>query len=624
MKRIYSTIPLLLVTITAAFAQTEVTTETSKTPEIVYSLSPRTYEIGDITIDGADEYDHNTLMGISGLIVGQTISFPKADGEITTAIRNFWNQRTFSEVSITADSIVGSKIYLHIQLAPHPKLSTITYTGIKKSEREDLEEKYPLQEGNVISVDVINRIKHVITKHFEEKGFKNVTAEVIQRDDPKRPGYVTLEVDVNKNEKIKVHRIYITGADQDKVKSLKKAMKKTREGGKMRNWFSSKKFIAERYKEDKASLIKRYNSWGYRDAYIESDSVVPFDERHVDIYIDVSQGDKYYIRDITWVGNSVYSTDALSKSLALNRGDIYNQEHLEKRLDTSGDDNSIGNEYYTNGYVFSHIEPVETQVVGDSIDLEIRIREGKQATLNRVSIQGNEYVYEDVIRRELRTKPGDLFSKDAIIRSLTDIGQMGHFDPEKLEPDIQPNESDGTVDITYKLEYKSSDQLEFSLGYGSTGVTGRIAVKFGNFAIQDLFKKSNRRNLLPQGEGQTLELAAQTNGTYYQQYSISFTDPWFGRKRPNQFSVSLFYSKQTDVNSNYYNSAYYNNYYSRLYGYGTSSSYYDYSDYYDPDKYVQIIGGSIGWGKRLRWPDDWFTLSAALTFNRNILKPGQY
>lgn len=619
MKHVFQSI-LFCLALTAANAQNQANTTK---PDIEYSINTRNYILGGVTIDGVNDYDYDQLLRISGLVIGQTITFPKAEGEVTTALRNLWDQRVFSDVSITADSIVGRNIYLHIQLAPHPKLSSVTYSGIKKSEREDLEEIFPLKEGSVISVDVINRIKFVINKHFGEKGFKNVTTEVIQRNDPKDKNKVTLEIDIDKHEKVKVHRIYITGADQDKINKLKASMKKTRESGKLRNILKSKKFIEEKYKEDKALFIKRYNSWGYRDAYIVKDSIVPYDDKHIDIYLNVSQGEKYYVRNISWIGNSIYSTDALSNSLALNKGDVYNQEQLEKRLHE--DANSIGNEYYNNGYVFSSIEPVETQVVGDSIDLEIRIREGKQATLNKVAILGNEYVFEDVIRRELRTKPGDLFSKDAIMRSLTDLGQMGHFDPEKLEPDIKPNESDGTVDITYKLSPKSSDQVEFSMGYGTTGITGRIAVKFTNFAIQELFKKhATSRKLLPQGEGQTVELAAQTNGTYYQQYSLSFLDPWFGRKRPNQFSASLFYSKQTDVNSNYYNSAYYNNYYNSIYGYGTSSGNYNYADFYDPDKYVQILGGTVGWGKRLRWPDDFFTFSVMATFQRYILKQWQY
>lgn len=592
-------------------------------PTMPYTTNPSTYILGGVTIDGAPDYDSNVLMGISGLTIGQKITFPKAEGEITKAIHNFWDQKLFSDVSITCDSIVGEKIYLHIQLAEHPKLTAVNYTGIKKSDREDVEEKVGLKPGSQISTNVIDRVKLLIRNHFVEKGFKNAQVDVIQRDDPKNKNQVILDININKNEKIKVHRIYITGADKNKVSKLKSAMKKTHEGGSLKNLLRSKKFIEDKYKDDKAALVTRYNSWGYRDAYIVSDSVVPYDEKHVDVYINVDQGEKYYVRNINWVGNTIYSSAAMNNVLQMRKGDVYNQELLDKRLHS--DEDAIANQYYNHGYVFNRITPVETQVVGDSVDLEIRVREGKQATFNKVGILGNERVFEDVIRRELRTKPGDLFNRDAILRSIRDLSSMGHFDPEKMEPNITQDEANGTVDITYKVATKSTDQLELSLGYGPTGVTGRVAVKFNNFAIQNLFKKEGKRRLLlPQGEGQSVEVAAQTNGTYYQQYSLSFTDPWFGRKRPNQFSVSVFYSKQTDVNSNYYNSAYYNNYYSRLYGYGTSSGYNNYADFYDPDKYVQILGGSIGWGKRLRWPDDYFTFSAMLTYQRYILKQWQY
>ncbi|MBO4729994.1 MAG: BamA/TamA family outer membrane protein [Bacteroidaceae bacterium] len=602
---------------------------TKAKPTLAYSTDPTVYTLGGVSIDGInDEQEVNRLIGMAGLIVGQEITFPKADNEITKAVRNLWSQRLFSDVTITADSIVGNTIYLHIQLAAHPQLTEVNYSGIKKTEREDLEEKLKLRPGNQISVDVIDRVKYIIQTFFEDKGFKNVDIEVLQRDDPKSPNHVLLDININKNEKVKVHRIYFTGADEALQKSLKRAMKKTREVGKLRNFFSSKKFIEEKYTADKAAVVSKYNSWGYRDAFIVADSVVPFDEKHVDVYLTIDQGGKYYVRNINWVGNTVYSTDALAKTLQLKNGDIYNQELLTKRLGTDmskADDDAIANQYYNHGYVFNRIIPVETNVVGDSVDLEIRIREGKQATLNKINIIGNEHVFEDVVRRELRTKPGDLFNKEALMRSLRDLASMGHFDPEQLTPDLKQDEADGTVDITYKLSSKSTDKLEFSMGYGAMGVTGRIAVQFNNFAIQNLFKKGNARNFfLPQGEGQSVEIAAQTNGRYYQQYSLSFMDPWFGKKRPNQLSVSLFYSKQTDVNSNYYNSAYYNNYYSRLYGYGSSSNYYNYADYYDPDKYVQILGGSIGWGKRLRWPDDYFNFSAMLTFQRYNLKQWQY
>ena len=574
MKRLLSYIILLSTAVLTALAQ-----DGSKRlfPVINYSADPTIYVLGGVTIDGVrDEQDVSTIISMAGLVVGQEITFPKADNEITRAIQSLWEQRLFSDVSIAADSIVGNKIYLHLQLATHPLLTEVTFNGVKKTEREDLEERVRLKQGSQISVDVIDRVKYIIKSYFEEKGFNNVDIEVLQRDDPAHANQVLLDININKNEKVKVHRIYFTGVDKSMEGSLKKAMKKTREVGKLRNIFSSKKFIAEKYDADKVAVIDKYNSWGYRDAYIVKDSVVPFDEKHVDVYLTIDQGGKYYVRNISWVGNTVYSSDALSNSLQLRRGDVYNQELLKKRLGfdmSKADDDAIANEYYNHGYVFNRIIPVETNVVGDSVDLEIRIREGKQATLNKVNIMGNDHVFEDVIRRELRTKPGDLYNKEALMRSLRDLATMGHFDAEKLDPSVVPDESNGTVDITYNLTSKSTDQLEFSMGYGPTGVTGRVAVKFNNFAIQNLFKREGARNFfLPQGEGQSVELAAQTNGRYYQQYSLSFMDPWFGRKRPNQLSVSLFYSKQTDVNSNYYNSAYYNNYYSRLYGYGSSIS----------------------------------------------------
>ncbi len=592
-------------------------------PTINYSTSSTNYVIGGISITGVTEYDQNILLGLSGLQVGQVISVPRADGAITKAIKNYWSQGLFSDVSILADSIVGEKIYLHIKLAARPRLTKINYHGLKKSEREDLEERMGLKEGNQISTNTIDRAKIVIKNYFDEKGYKNADIQIIQRDDSASKNKVSLDLIVDKNEKIKVHRIHFTGVDKDKIKKLKSTMKKTKETGKLKNFFRSKKFIAEKYAEDKELIIEKFNEWGYRDAYITHDSVKPFDEKHVDVYINVEQGDKYFLRNISWVGNTVYNTDALNHALGMKHGDVYNQKELNKRL--KEDNDAIGNEYYNKGYVFSEVKPVETNVHGDSIDLEIRIIENNQAYLNRINISGNDRIYEEVIRRELKTKPGDLFNRDAIMRSLTDLQSMGNFDPEKMEPKITPNKEDGTVDITYKLTPKSSDQVELSAGWGPTGITGRIALKFTNFAIQNFLKKDGRNsNIMPQGLGQTVEVSAQTNGTYYQQYSLSFLDPWFGRRRPNQFSLSLFYSKQTDVNSNYYNNNYYNNYYNYMYGNSSAYSYYNIANYYDPDKYVKILGGSVGWGKRLRWPDDYFTFSVQLTYQLYMLRSWQY
>ena len=566
-------------------------------PTINYTTSSNNYVIGGITITGVTEYDQNILLGISGLQVGQNVTIPKADGAITKAIKNYWAQGLFSDVSILADSIVGEKIYLHIRLAARPRLTKINYHGIKKSEREDLEERMGLKEGNQISTNTIDRAKIVIRNYFDDKGYKNADIQIIQRDDSVSKNKVVLDLFIDKNEKIKVHEIYFTGVDKDKIKKLKASMKKTKEVGKLKNLFRSKKFIDEKYAGDKDLIVEKYNEWGYRDAYITKDTIVQYDDKHVDVHIDVNQGEKYFLRNISWVGNTVYNTDALNHVLGMKHGDVYNQKQLNKRL--KEDNDAIGNEYYNKGYVFNSIEAKETSVIGDSIDLEIRIIENNQAYLNRINISGNDRIYEEVVRRELRTKPGDLFNKDAIMRSLTDLQAMGNFDPEKMEPKVTPTQEDGTVDITYKLTPKSSDQVELSAGWGPTGITGRIGLKFNNFAIQNFLKRDKKNlNIMPQGLGQTVEVSAQTNGTYYQQYSLSFLDPWFGRRRPNQFSFSIFFSKQTDVNSNYYNNSYYNNYYNYMYGYGSSSNYYyNMANYYDPDKYVKILGGSIGWGK---------------------------
>ena len=351
---------------------------------------------------------------------------------------------------------------------------------------------------------------------------------------------------------------------------------------------------------------------------IVADTVKNVDDKHVDIKIYDEEGQRYYLRNVRWVGNTVYNTRLLDMILNMKKGDVYNQTLLGKRL--TSDDDAIGNKYYNNGYVFCQLDPVEVNIVGDSIDLEIRINEGPQARISHVKITGNERVYENVVRRELRNKPGDLFSKEALERSYREIASMGHFNPENIKYDIQPDRANGTVDLGWGLEPKSNDQIEFSLGYGQTGVIGKIGLKFANFCLANLFKKGGmRRGVMPQGNGETFSISAQTNGSYYQQYAISYMNPWFGGKRPNTFSFNAFYYKQTDVSDKYYNTAYYNNYYNYGSGFG---NYYD--NYYDPDKYIQQFGFSVGWGKRLRWPDDYFQFSMDLSYTRYMMKDWNY
>lgn len=402
----------------------------------------------------------------------------------------------------------------------------------------------------------------------------------------------------------------------------KGAFTKTHEAGKLANILKSKKFTPERWAEDKKNLITKYNEYGFRDAMITKDSVWNVDPKHVDIYVKVDEGKKYYIRNIKWVGNTVYSTDYLSRLLDMKKGDVYNQTYLNKRL--SQDEDAVGNAYWNNGYLFYNLQPTEVNIVGDSIDLEMRITEGQQAHINRVKINGNDRLYENVVRRELRTKPGDLFSKEALQRSARELASMGHFDPEAINPVPEPNYEDGTVDINYNLKQKSNDQVELSLGWGQTGVIGRVGLKLNNFSMANLFRKNrDHRGIMPIGDGETLSLGAQTNGTYYQSYNAQYSTNWLGGKRPIQFSVGMSYSKQTDVSSNYYNSGYMNNYNNYRYGYG-NYNYNSYENYYDPDKYVKLLSVYAGWGKRLNWPDDYFTLSLQLQYQRYMLRNWRY
>ena len=598
-----------------------ISTDTVSKPSVLYS-APRQYEIADITVSGIDSYEDYVLIGLSGLSVGQVITIP--GDEVTNAVKRYWKHGLFSNVSITVEKVVGNQAYLNISLTQRPRLSKLNFYGVKKSEQEDLEEKLNFRQGNQITPNMIDRAKIVIERYFDEKGFKNAEINIMQRDDIAEKNHLILDIDIDKKEKVKVNKIYITGNSSLSEKQLEKVMKKTNEKGNWREFFRPKKFTDNLYAEDKGLLISKYNELGYRDAHIVADSVVPFDDKTVDVYIHVEEGDQYHIRSINWVGNTVYDSQGLAEILRMKPGDVYNQKMLEERVNV--DDDAISNLYYNNGYVFSRIMPVEVNVGADSVDLEMRVLEGPQATINRVRIAGNDRLYENVVRRELMTKPGDLFSKDALMRSARELQQMGHFNPESISPDVQPDYANGTVDVNWMLESKNNDQVELSVGYGQTGIIGKLALKFTNFSMYNLFHKSdNYRAFIPQGDGQTFSISGQTNGTYYQSYNISFLDPWFGGKRPNSLSVNAFYALQTGVNNNYYNSAYYNNYYNNMYGYGSYNNYYNnYESYYDPDKFLRMYGVSIGWGKRLHWPDDYFTLYGELSYTRYDLNNWEY
>lgn len=598
--------------------------DTVYNPDILFTGLPKTYEIADIQVKGADNYEDYIVIGYTGLKVGDLITIPSA--EITDASKRLWRQGLFSKVQIAVDKVIGNKAYLTLNLRQQPRISEINYHGVKKGEKQDLEEALQLMKGNQITQNIVNRAESIIKKYYSNKGFGNAVVKINLTDDLSHPNEVIVDININKNDKVKVHKIYIDGNNVLSDRQLQRVMKKTNEKGKLLNLFRQKKFVETDYEDDLNRIIQKYNEKGYRDAVILSDSVVPYDEKTVDVYINLDEGKRYFVNDVTWVGNTVYPTENLAALLGIEKGDVYNQTLLKKR--TTDDDDAIAGAYMDNGYLFFDIVPVEKNVRGDSIDLEMRIVEGPQARINNVIINGNDRLYEKVIRRELRVKPGELFSKSDLMRSAREIAQTGHFNPENMDIRPEPNQENGTVDILFNLESKSNDQFEFSMGWGQTGIIGKVAIKFTNFSIKNLFYPNSYKGLVPQGDGQQLTISAQTNARYYQAYSISFLDPWFGGKRPNSLSVSAWYSRQTGVNSSYYNRNYMNNYlysYSGLYntGYGYDNNY-SYENAYDPNKFLQMIGVSVGFGKRLNWPDDYFTFQAELGYSWYYLKNWEY
>ncbi|MBC8617377.1 outer membrane protein assembly factor BamA [Parabacteroides faecis] len=630
MRIIYSiTFSLILFFNVTVFAQNNLTKET--VPDISYN-SPKKYKIADIKVTGIKNYDDFVLIGFSGLSVGDMVTIP--GDEITTAVKRFWKHGLFSDVKILATKIEGDEIWLEIQLKQRPRISEVNYHGIKKGEREDLEAKLGLKKGFQITPNLMDRAKIVIQKFFDGKGFKNVDVDIIQRDDLSKEGEVTVDIHIDKNEKTKIHRIYFEGNEALSTRNLKKAMKKTNEKFSIPNdWktsileaFSTKKFTTEEYEKDKQNIISKYNEHGYRDAVLLADSVVNFNEKKVDIFLKLEEGNKYYLKDIRFVGNMQYASDYLEAILGMKPGEVYNQKKLTERLST--DEDAVSNVYYNNGYIFFSADPVEVDVDNDSISLEVRIQEGPQATINRVIINGNDRLYEDIVRRELRTKPGMLFSREDLMRSVREIAQMGHFDPENMEPKPLPDPENGTVDIQYNLTSKANDQIEFSAGWGQTGVIGKLSLKFTNFSMKNFLNPKTYKGIIPQGEGQTLTLSGQTNGRYYQAYSISFMDPWFGGRRPNTLSVSAYFSKQTDISSNYYNNSMSNYYSGYPYygGYGSSYGGYNnnYELAYDPDKSIMMFGLSAGYGKRLNWPDDYFQFMATLNYQMYVMHDWAY
>ena len=618
----------LLLVGTVLPTQAQTANDTIYSPRVLYSAMPRTYEIAGISVEGAPNYDDYLILGYAGLKVGDRLTIPGDD--ITNAVKRLMRQTLFAQARIELEKTVGDKAWLKIVLRTQPRIADVKYSGAKKGEIKDLQERLQLVKGNQITQNIVNRIEDIVEKYYKDKGFGNATCNVRLREDLSNKNEMFVDIVIDKHAKVKVHKIYINGNQILSDRAIKRAMKKTNENNDLLKLFSQKKFVESDYEDDLNRILDKYNEKGYRDARITADSVVPYNDNRVDVYIDVDEGKQYYIKDIHWVGNTIFPTEMLDDYLGMKPGEVYNQKMLRKRLNE--DDDAVANLYMDRGYLFYQLIPIERDVTGDSVSLEMRMMEGPQARINNVIINGNDRLYEKVIRRELRVRPGALFSKSDLMRSAREIAQTGHFNPETMDIQPQPTEENGTVDIVFNLESKANDQIEFSLGWGQTGIIGKLQLKFTNFSIKNLFYPSTYRGIIPQGEGQTFSISAQTNARYYQSYAISFLDPWFGGKRPNSLSVSAYYSRQTGVNSSFYNRQWAS---SSMWGSGLGyypGYSYNYNDYYqnsyeqslDPNKVLQMIGVNVGFGKRLKWPDDWFTFTAELGYNWYYLKNWDY
>lgn len=587
-----------------------------ETSDFSYTGKPKTYEIAAIEVVGDLNNDPQILANLSGLKVGQEVTVP--GDQISKAIKKYWDYGLFSDVKISASKIEGKLIFLEIYLQERPRLSELNYFGLKKSEKEAVNEKVAMMRGSQVTPYLVARAERFIKNHFVEKGFFNTEVDIVQRDDTSKVNHVILDVHVDKKEKVKVSRLTFEGNEAFTDGKLNRITKKTNQKGKLLNFFRTKKFVQDNYKKDLESIIEKYNEKGYRDAYIVYDSVARNSDNTVDVSIRIDEGAKYYFGDISWVGNSIYPGEYLNYVLRIKKGDVFNQTLLDKRLFM--DDDAVHNLYMNDGYLFSRITPIDARVANDTVDLEMRVYEGEQATINNVIIRGNTKTHEHVIRRELRTKPGELFDKSALIRTVRELAQLGHFDPEKINPVPIPDPDKGTVDLEYNLEEKANDQIELSGGWGGGMFVGSLGLKFSNFSVRNFFNKEAWRPL-PTGDGQTLSLRAQTNGKYYQSYSMSFVEPWLGGKKPNSLSVSVHRSIQTGVNSSYYN-----NPYNQMYGGGYGGSYGGMVTASDvnTDEYLKTLGLSVGLGRRLTWPDDYFTLYTELSYTQYDLKNWRY
>jgi len=591
---------------------------------------PREYVIGGVEVGGVEYLDKNVIVMLSELDVGARIKIP--GDKITTAIRKLWDQGLFDNISITATKIQGNNIFLKLNLHERPRLSKFSFTGIRKSEADDIREKINLTRGDVVTDHLMIKSSRIIRDFYAEKGYLNASVNITEKPDKTHDNFEDLVINIKKNKKVKIKHIFIEGNSELSDDAIRSAMKETKERGVFTpldslgpltfnligdavtfkfgefrddlvkyfkdNYrvkiFKGSKYIEKNYKDDLNLIIAKYNKKGYRDAHIISDSIYKVDDQNINLVIKLDEGNKYYFRNITWVGNTVYSSMFLSNILGIRKGDTYNKELLETNLQFNQKGFDVSSLYMDNGYLFFNATPVEVNVENDSIDLEIRIFEGKQARINKVTVKGNEKTNDHVVIREIRTRPGQLFSRSDVIRTTRELANLRYFNAETINPNIIPNPSEGTVDIEYQVEETSADQIELSGGWGYGQIIGTLGLSFNNFSLRNFFKKGAWRPV-PSGDGQKLSLRFQTYGKGYMNWSVSFTEPWLGGRKPNALTVSYYHSLYTNrlpkADTNYAKFA--------------------------------IDGITIGLGKRLTWPDDFFTLYQGINFQLyNLLNYG--
>jgi outer membrane protein insertion porin family len=541
------------------------------------------YEVAGITVSGAQDLDPNVVIMLTNIRVGDNIQFP--DPKISDAIRTLWRQQLFENITFSVVNKSWRKVYLDIRLQELPKMSKYFITGVKKSWKDDIREELDLRAGKVVNENLVVMSRNKIQSYFREKGYLNATVDITQERDSSFNNAVILGFRVKPGSRVKIGEIVFVGNESVSDKVLLKAMKNTKMKGKA--IFKVSKLRKKEYSEDMRALVAKYNSMGYRDARIIRDTNYRIDEELINIEITLEEGRKYYFGDITFVGNTKYDTPLLRSILKINRGDIYDSQHLNERVSFDPNGNDVASIYLNNGYLFSQVVPIEKNVQNDTIDVEVRIQEGRQATIRKVSITGNERTNDHVIYREVRTRPGDLFSKAMIQRTIRELSQLGYFDQTQIGVNPVPDPQTGTVDLEYTVVEKSTSQLELQGGWGANRVVGTLGLNFNNFSAKNVGNKRAWQPL-PTGDGQTINIRAQSNGLYFQSYNASFTEPWLGGKKPNSFTGTIYHNVQSN---------------------GVQAS--------DPNRQSLLITGiNFGLGQRLKWPDDYFTLYQGLEFRR--------